>query len=308
MYREIIVETTHEGADFVSDAFFALGVTGVTVKDSQDVKDVLSSTSNWDYVDESVTANPDAKVFVSGFVSAEETENKIAEMNAALDGWEGIVDLGSREITVREYRDVNWLEEWKKYYRPVAAGRFTVVPEWLSADGYEDSVVIRIDPSMAFGTGEHESTRLCLTLLGEQEVKGKRVIDIGTGSGILGIGAAKLKADEVFMCDIDSLSIASAKENALLNGVADQVEIRVSDLTEQANGEYALALANLTADILLRLAGDLPRVLIQGGKLICSGIIHSRKEDVKAGLKDVGFRVIKEISMGEWDALLASKE
>lgn len=308
MYREIIVETTHEGADFVSDAFFALGVTGVTVKDPQDVKDVLSSTSNWDYVDESVTANPDAKVYVSGFVSAEETEHKIAEMNTALEEWEGVVDLGTRKITVREYHDVNWLEEWKKYYRPIVAGRFTVVPEWLSTDGYEDSVVIRIDPSMAFGTGEHESTRLCLTLLGELEVEGKRVIDVGTGSGILGIGAAKLNAKEIFMCDIDSLSIASAKENATLNGVLDKVEIKVSDLTEQANGEYDIALANLTADILLRLAGDLPRVLVKGGKLICSGIIHSRKEDVKAGLNAVGLKIVREIAMGEWDALLAVKE
>lgn len=306
MYKEIIVDTTQEGVDFVADAFFFMGAGGVKIIDPNDVNELIKSGVNWDYIDDKLLNQFDAPVKVSAFVSEEDCQGKIAALKEILKEISG-VDFGTLDISVVDYVDGDWLTEWKKYYKPIDLGKFVVVPEWIDYSAKEGKIIIKIDPSMAFGTGEHESTKLCLQLLGEAEAQGKDVIDVGTGSGILGIGAAKAGAKSVYMCDIDSLSIKSARENAALNGVSNAVTIEESDLIKKEGLTGDVILANLTADILIRLSSGLDKHIRKNGIIICSGIIHSRKNEVIAAYQQKGYDVKEERMMGEWDALLFQK-
>lgn len=302
MYKEIIVETTSEGADFIAGIFFSLGAQGVTISDPNDIDEALKDKLSWDYVEENLMEKRGGPVYVSCFVSAEDCDRKVEELKEDMDALSG-VDLGSRAVNVRDYVECDWLSEWKKYYKLIRAGGFTVVPEWESYEPSDEEVVIRIDPTMAFGTGDHESTKLCLELLSEVNVAGKEVIDVGCGSGILGIGAALKGAKYCYLCDIDSLAVRSANDNARLNNVRDNVTIEESDLFSKTGLQADVVLANLTADILIRLSEGLPAHIKKGGTLICSGIIHKRKQAVIDCFCALGLRLAVEKSMGDWDAL-----
>lgn len=302
-YKEIIVETTSEGADFVAGIFFSLGASGVTIDDPNDIKEVLADKSTWDYVEEHLLDTANKPVRVSCFVSEEDVRRKLADIRGEFGNISGI-DMGTLNIDVRDYIDGDWLNEWKKYYKPIHAGGFTVVPVWQEYKGKPTETIVKIDPSMAFGTGEHESTKLCLILLSELDISGKQVIDVGTGSGILGIAAAKRGASGVYMCDIDSLSIKSAKDNARLNDVSENVTIEEGDLMSKTDLVADIVLANLTADILIRLADGIPSHLKTDGYLICSGIIHKRKNEVVEKYRELGFYLAKSLDMGEWTALV----
>lgn len=302
MYKEIIVETTGEGADFVADAFFSLGATGVKIIDPSDLDDLIKNGKNWDYIDDSLMKNRDEATKVSAFVALESCNEKIEELKKILASYTGI-DFGSLKITTADYVDGDWLTEWKKYYKPIEVGAFVIIPEWQTYDNKKGFIEIKIDPSMAFGTGEHESTKLCLTLLSDGDLHGKTVIDVGTGSGILGIAAVKRGAKSVYMCDIDSLSIKNSTENAELNGVLDAVTIEESDLMAKTDRTADVITANLTADILMRLSDGLPKHMNKNAILICSGIIHSRKAEVIKDFTSKGLTLEKEVVMGEWDGL-----
>ncbi len=306
MYKEIIIETTSEGEDFVSDAFFSVGVSGVKIIDPNDIKELYTNGINWDYIDDNLLENKEDKVLVSGFVSEEDVDRKVKDVLADLKDI-NYVDMGSLKVSIVDYVDEDWMTEWKKHYKPIEIGDFAVVPEWIEYANEDNKLVIKIDPSMAFGTGEHESTKMCLALMSKIEIANKFVIDVGTGSGILGIGAIKKGAKRVYMCDIDSLSIKSARENSELNGVLSQVEIEESDLCSKTDAVAEVLLANLTAEILLRLAEDLPTHLEIGGYMVCSGIIHARKQAVIDEFTAQGMSLVEAIEMGEWDALLLKR-
>lgn len=305
IFREIVVKTTAEQADMIADGFFSIGCSGVKILDRNDLLDVMKNGKFWDYVDEKLLANSDPAVKVSGFVAVEDAEAKKQELFDYLSEVYGL-DLSNAEITHLDSDDADWYDTWKKFYKPIRLGKFTVVPKWLKYDASPEETVLLIDPGMAFGTGEHESTKLCLKLLSGVPLKDKSVIDVGTGSGILGIAAALCDAQRIYMCDIDSVSVKAAKENAELNRVADKVIIENADLLERGNEKADVVLGNLTADILIRLSESLPRFVKDGGKFICSGIIHKRKQDVIDAFVPRGFRLEQADIMGEWDALLFS--
>ena len=299
-WYEITVKTNHEGADVIADAFFSIGcVGGVKIIDKNDVLDIIAHNKMWDYIDEELLKES-TEVSVSGYVSFDEKSKKLAELE------ERLLELRSfgvfyGEILTTEINDESWHETWKKYYHPIEAGRYVIVPKWIKYDD-SDKIKVLMDPGMAFGTGEHESTKMCLTLMSECDFSGKSVIDVGTGSGILGIAAVKSGAGSCYMCDIDSIAVKAAEENAELNGVADRVEIELADLLQKkVKGE--IVLANLTADILIRLSADLNDHIEKGGVLICSGIIHARKQDVIDAYTKAGFTLDRSVALGEWNAL-----
>ena len=299
-WYEIIVSTSSEGTELIADAFFSIGcLGGVKIIDKNDILDIIKNREMWDYIDEDLLKKSET-AYVSGFVSEEEKEQKIKELTGFLDDRK----LNYCEINTLLIDDESWYESWKKYYKPIVAGRYVIVPKWLSFDNTDSLTKILMDPGMAFGTGEHESTKMCLMLLSEIQVKGKSVIDVGTGSGILGIAAIKSGASSCYMCDIDCVAVKAAKENASLNGVENNVVIELNDLLSDKSKTADVVLANLTADILTRLSDGLKDHINNQGKLICSGIIHSRKEEVIATYKKAGFTLEKEVTMGEWNALL----
>lgn len=206
-----------------------------------------------------------------------------------------------RDMNVREVADRDWLEEWKKNWQPVQVGRFVIAPPWTEINDAPDRIVIRIEPGMAFGTGTHETTRLCLAAIGKH-FNGGSFLDVGTGTGILAIAAAKMFPEaRIDACDTDPHAIEIARENAKANGVADQIEFRVGSI-EETTSSADLVCANLTADVILQILPSLIGVIC--GKLILSGILETQIEQIETALRESGFSEIEVTQDGEWVAIV----
>lgn len=207
-------------------------------------------------------------------------------------------------VECENVKEDDWAENWKKYYHPIPLGRITVVPAWEDYEAGEGEIVIRMDPGMAFGTGTHETTRLVMRLMQDEPFDGARVLDIGTGSGILAIAASKLGAKEVFAYDIDPLAVKVAKENAEADG-CHNIHTGVSDLLADVDrtAPYDFCTANIVADIILRMLPDLPALMKPGAPVILSGIIAPRKEDVKSAALLLGYTYVDELSENDWISL-----
>lgn len=206
-----------------------------------------------------------------------------------------------RDMNLREVADRDWLEEWKKSWQPVQVGRFVIAPPWTEINDAPDRIVIRIEPGMAFGTGTHETTRLCLAAIGKH-FNGGSFLDVGTGTGILAIAAAKMFPEaRIDACDTDPHAIEIARENAKANGVADQIEFRVGSI-EETTSSADLVCANLTADVILQILPSLIGVIC--GKLILSGILETQIEQIETALRESGFSEIEVTQDGEWVAIV----
>ena len=215
-----------------------------------------------------------------------------------------IYDLPSssvRDMNVREVAQRDWLEEWKQNWQPVEIGRFIIAPPWSNLGDTHDRLIIRIEPGMAFGTGTHETTRLCLEAI-ENHFAGGSFLDVGTGTGILAIAAAKLfPGARIEACDTDEMAVAIARENAAANGVSDQIEFRAGSVQE-STASADLVCANLTADVIVQILPSL--VSLTCGKLILSGILETQVEMVQAGLHNNGIDEFQIEQDGEWVALI----
>lgn len=305
-WYEVTLVSTHEGADLFADALFSVGCGGVSIYDKQDIVALYDSDIVWDYIDENLVNNLDDRVFVKGIIGEEEKTEVLQKIAEEIENLKknSPFNLGSGEIIVNSIDDEDWKNEWKKYYKPIVTKSVTVVPVWIKYNKISDKEkILWINPGMAFGTGEHETTKMCLDLLGEIDVSGKTVIDVGTGSGILGIAAILSDAKSAYMCDIDSTAIDTAKENARLNFVSDRCEIERADLLEKSKEPADVVFANITADILIRLSKDIGRFLKDDGTIILSGIIHARLDEVKSAYENCGFKFVRHVRDGEWNAL-----
>jgi len=244
----------------------------------------------------------DALVRVTGYFDrTPDRETVRRELANALRVYE-LASPSVREMNLREVADEDWLGEWKKNWQPVKTGRFIVAPPWSEVPEASDQVVIRIEPGMAFGTGTHETTRLCLTAI-EKYYFGGSLLDVGTGTGILAIAAAKLSPDaQIEACDTDADAIEIACENARLNGVDGSIAFRVGTV-EEATASADVVCANLTADVIL---GILPALLdATCGRLILSGILDSQAEAVSAKLRECSVTApIELVQDGEWVAII----
>ncbi|MDE6550261.1 MAG: 50S ribosomal protein L11 methyltransferase [Clostridia bacterium] len=300
--KRVTVYTTSAGSELVADILYGAGSEGVGIYDSEDFKSMLNSDIIWDYVDESALAYSEV-VRVAGFFSPDFNVNIITEALQELKS-RSETDLGSLEINCDEADADAWIDIWKSYARPIREGKIVILPEWTDCGfkSEQGDIIIRLDPGMAFGTGEHETTRLCLRLLQDVIKTGDRVLDIGTGSGILAIAAAKLGASEVDACDIDAQAVDACIRNCKVNGVADKVNAAKADLTSAARGKYDVVLGNITADILMRLSNDIGDYTASGASTVVSGIIHSRADDVEQAYTKAGFNLAKTAVLGEWRA------
>ncbi|MBQ1261063.1 MAG: 50S ribosomal protein L11 methyltransferase, partial [Clostridia bacterium] len=200
-------------------------------------------------------------------------------------------------------------ENWKKYYKPVPLGKVTIVPAWEEYEAKDGEVVVKMDPGMAFGTGTHETTRLVLRLMQDECLCGKTVLDVGTGSGILSIAASKLGAAKINAYDIDPTAVRVARENAEREGCAN-ITVGVSDLLRGVDKsvKYDFCVANIVADIIIRMMPDISAYLAPEAPIILSGIIATRSADVRACCEKHGYKIKKEISENDWIALLLIKE
>ena len=214
----------------------------------------------------------------------------------------GLPSSAVRAMSGREVAAHDWLAEWKESWRPVEVGaRFLVAPPWSEIEATDERLVIRIEPGMAFGTGTHETTRLCLTAI-EQHFHGASFLDVGTGTGILAIAAAKLQPHaRITACDTDAEAIEIARANAQLNGVADQISFYVGSVDEQTASADCVC-ANLTADVIAPLLPAL--VSATCGRLILSGILNPQADAIRAHLYQLGINECETMADGEWVALV----
>ncbi len=310
-YIELTVHTTSEASELVADVMWNYSDFGVTVCD---VNDVLAlqrdSTVFWDYMEDDLTANPRADVLVKCFLPPEEAEESVASIMREIASRralsEGSIEFGSLEEVKREIEGDDWIDVWKKHFRPIHLGRIVVVPEWISYEKQPDEEVVLLDSNMAFGTGEHETTSSCVELMQEYLKAGDTVIDVGCGSGILGISALKLGAGRAYLTDIDQIAVESATHNCQLNGVTGAT-VALSNLLDDSTVKGDLVLANITAEVLCLLAPSIPKNLKEDGTLILSGIITDRLEKVERAFEAVGLTVIVRKQKGEWHALVLRK-
>lgn len=306
-FTELTIHTTSEGSELIADVLWRYTNYGVAISD---VKDVIALQRDkamyWDYMDEGLLEEGD--VLVKAFVSKEETDKVLPQIREDFEelvknGGE-FVKFGTLETTKREVEGDDWLEIWKKHFRPLhIGGRIVVCPEWIEYEKQPEEEVVKLDSNMAFGTGEHETTSMCLKLLQEYLTPSSVCIDVGCGSGILGISAIKLGAEFAYLTDIDDIAVKSAAHNSKMNGVADKVKVVRSDLLSDAEIRADIMLANITAEILCRLAPSIPKNLKDGGVLILSGIIESRLSMVLEAFGAQGLKFDKQLKDGEWYAL-----
>ena len=221
-----------------------------------------------------------------------------------------IADLGIEAVISFEgVNEDDWAESWKQYYKPIPLGRVTVVPAWEKYEAKEGEILVRMDPGMAFGTGTHETTRLVMKIMQDELRGGERVLDVGTGSGILSICASKLGAKSCNAYDIDPVAVKVARENAKDDG-CNNITVGVSDLlagVDLSGGKYDFCVANIVADIIIRMMPDIPDYLTEGAPLILSGIIAPRADEVRDAVKAAGFEIVREEQENDWLAIMARR-
>ena len=309
-FIELTVHTASEGSELVADAMWEHTPHGVTVCDANDIIALQKdSTVFWDYMDENLA--PERDVLVKCYFEPEVADGEISALMRELVQRKelagGAIDFGTLESARREIEGDDWIDVWKSHFRPLHIGeRVVVVPAWIDYTVEAGEIVVTLDSNMAFGTGEHETTSMCLEFLQDVLKEGDVVIDVGCGSGILGIAAAKLGAGLCYLTDLDPVAVESAKHNAQKNGVQNCI-VAHSDLLADSSVKGDVVLANITADVLARLAPSVPANLKAGGALILSGIICERLDFVKEKYAAAGFTVEEERRRGEWYALLLRK-
>jgi len=210
-----------------------------------------------------------------------------------------------------EIKDEDWETNWKQYFHPIRVGRKLVIcPTWQEHASLRDDVIIFLDPGMAFGTGHHPTTRMCMELLEDTIVGGEKIIDLGCGSGILSVTAVKLGALSSIGFEIESNASKVAEENCVLNGVDESVEVFNSTLPDYrySEGDFDLALANISAKVIIELADHLTKGLRSGGKLILSGVLENALEDVRDVFEPLGVVFEKVMTDSDWTAVLATKK
>ena len=307
-FKEVTVYTTNTGSELVADIMWRYTNYGVAISDEEDIKELKKRGIKFDYIDDALFKGK-KEVLVKCYIPLKQADEYIENLKGELNELSERTDTaGSLETVVREVDGESWREVWKSHYRPMDIGRIRVCPEWIECETPKGGVVVKIDSNMAFGTGEHETTSMCLMLLQKYLREGDVVTDIGTGSGILGISAVKLGAKRALMTDIDYIAVESAKRNALNNGASEFTEIVMTDLMDREREKADLITANITAGVLINLSKKAKNYIKSGGIMIMSGIILSKKQEVLTRYEEEGFCLQEEDIRGEWCALAMKRE
>ena len=309
-YIELTINTTSDGVELVADKLWEFSSYGVSICDDNDILELINKRRNtWDYLEDSITDNLGYRAtLVKCYLDLDDAEIKKLQIENALNEMKilsnGEIPFGSLEIISRIVDGDDWIEIWRKHYRPMDMGKVVICPEWIEYTPKQGQPVVLIDSNQAFGTGEHETTSMCIEYLADYVNKDITVIDVGTGSGILGITAVKLGALKSVMTDIDEVAVETAKHNAKINGVAEKCHITLDNLLNENDGKGEIVVANITADILCILAKDILKHTVDGSKIILSGILKEKAQMVVDTYHSLGFKLINSRNKGEWVALV----
>ncbi len=324
-YLEVKIFTTTEGIDPVCGILLAAGIEGYEIQDKNDYRELFEKkhSYDWDYVDESlrqlehIETNITAylKKSPQGYAQLEQIRQEVARLATfdACGAFEDIVGLlGRLHISVRTVCDDQWKDTWKAYFKPEKVTDTIVIkPSWEAYESHDPRErVIQLDPGAAFGTGKHPTTVMCMRLLERcLSSERSRVMDVGCGSGILSIAAGLLGAREVLGIEIDPMAAEVARENVELNGLSEIVRIQTGDLTQGIQWKADVVVANIMADIIIRLSQDVPCHLLPEGYFIFSGVIEEKLEEVVQAVQQQGFSVLEVLCEEGWCAgLCALKE
>ena len=304
---ELTIVTSSQAVEAVSAILYNTDVKGIAIEDSMDVEFEKKNKGDWDYFDENILNIEEGAVIKAYYKEDEKFNTYLKYVKDSVENLEQFgFDKGKGIVTTLKVNEEDWENNWKKYYKPTKIGEKVVIkPIWEEYKKNPEEIIVELDPGMAFGTGTHETTRMCIESL-EKYVREEDVIfDIGTGSGILAITAAKLNAKMVVGVDLDEVAVDSAKRNVGFNDL-DNIKIIHGDLMDVVKGKANVIVANIIADIIIVLSKDVKSFLEKGGYFISSGIIKDRKEEVVNSLKENGFKIKEIKEQGEWVCVVAS--
>ena len=317
-WTEVTIKTTSAAIELVADRLTALGYDSFIVDDEAEFQEFLEENRQyWDYVDDELAQKmhglSQIRLYLEQSADVPERVSFLTEQLAGLRTQFPQVDFGSLMVVLQDVRDEDWENSWKQYYQPLPIGKsLLVVPQWLQPENPEHRTEIRLDPGMIFGTGAHASTQMCMRALEHCIAGGERVLDLGSGSGILSITALKLGAKSAVGVDIDPKAEDIARENAAMNDLyADRFTAVTGDviadaqMPEKLGGGYDVVLANIVADVIIPLAPHVPQFLRPGGIFICSGILDVRLHEVHAALKRAGLHILSTDAQEDWRRVAA---
>ncbi|WP_070120621.1 50S ribosomal protein L11 methyltransferase [Bacillus marinisedimentorum] len=310
-WSEISIHTTQEAVEPISNILHEAGASGVVIEDPQDLVKAWDTSLGEiyqlnpdDYPEEGVILK--AYLPINSFLG--ETVESIKEAINSLLVYD--IDIGRNRVTISEVNEEEWATAWKKYYKPVKISeKITITPTWEDYKPVStDEIIIELDPGMAFGTGTHPTTVMCVQALERTVGTGDIVYDVGTGSGVLSIAAARLGAGHVEAYDLDDVAVKSARINVKLNKVSEKVDVSRNNLLEGIKGEPDIIIGNLLAEIIMKFGEDAYRLLKPGGRFITSGIIKGKKQEIKDYLASCGFEIEETLQMEDWIAIIAKKQ
>lgn len=298
---EISIQTSHEAVELIAEIFRDLGASGVVIEDPELVNDYITS-GKWDYTDIPIAKETEVVVEKAYLPVNGELEGRIQTLQQEIKALESRgVNTAPAVLTTAELQDEDWSDTWKQYFHTEKPGeRVVIKPTWEEYEPKDDEVVIELDPGAAFGTGTHATTSMCIRQLEKLVKPGMTVFDVGTGSGILSIISAKLGAKNIQAVDYDDSVLKIVEENLEQNNVQEIISVAQSDLMQNVHGKAELVIANIIADIIIRLFDQLDEHLEQGGTLLTSGIIEDRIEDVLAAAEKYGYGVVERLENKGW--------
>ncbi|MBO2534910.1 50S ribosomal protein L11 methyltransferase [Rummeliibacillus suwonensis] len=309
-WSELSIHTTNEAVEPISNILHEAGASGVVIEDSEDLCKVRENEFGEIYELDPSDFPVDGVIIkaylpVTSFLGETVEEIKLAITN--LVNFD--INIGANEVSISEVNEEEWATAWKKYYHPVKiSNRFTIVPTWeIYKPVDSDELIIELDPGMAFGTGTHPTTVMSLQALEKYMTEDSTVIDVGTGSGVLAIGAAMLGAQHVHALDLDEVAVRSAKLNVKLNKVQDHVEVVQGNLLDTVKEPAEIVVANILAEIIMTFIDDAYRLVRPNGYFIASGIIETKKEEVKTALEKAGFVIEEVMMMEDWVTIISRK-
>lgn len=299
-YIEVKIFTSQEEIDPLTCILMDMGIAGFAIEDARDFRDLMNkkNTYDWDYIDESLMQLENVRTSVTFYLEGSEEGRRLLKQ---------LQEKYDFEMTWKTVDDSDWKDNWKEYFKSAKiTDRIVVKPTWEEYGPAADELVIEIDPGMAFGTGTHPTTSLCVKLL-EKYIEGSKdiVLDVGCGSGILSIAAALLGAKNVLAVDIDPVAVKVSKENVELNGLSDKITVKEGDLTKGLNRQADIVVANLMADLVMMLSKDVAAHLKGKSVYISSGILIEKRDQVANVIEKCGFKVLEVLEEGEWCAIAA---
>lgn len=294
------LRTVSDNVETATAILMEAGVSSIEIEDAADMQHFLKTTQDqWDYVDETLLnkhIEPDNPVYIIFYLTPAETDKL----------WAVEQKFGDK-LHLERVKDEQWANNWKQYYKPFAVGkRFIIKPSWEEYENTQNKLVLQLDPGHIFGTGQHQTTQLCLEQLEEAPLTGKRVLDIGCGSGILTIAALLLGAKEAHAIDTDINAADIVRQNAALNNVSCRVSC--GDARDLSAPPYDIIVANIVADVICELSGFAYHALEKGGLFISSGIIRERLDEVIGVLKEVGFAINNIETKDDWVCVVCGRE